>query len=125
MMVAIIIVCIIIAVFDINWWKSCWLDIVSISIACADGIFLFIVLVVLLCTWCAAPHAQAKYEQRYAKIMHKVAHIDSYNREDVMEEVDAWNEEYLTNVYGKKSPLVGCFYNLNLDTTSYINMKGE
>lgn len=79
---------------------------------------------VLIFTLCDAPNAQAKYEESYNKILYKVKHIDSYNFEDINQEVNNWNETYRANTYGKESPWIGVFYTIDTSTTNLIELKG-
>ena len=70
-----------------------------------------------------APIRQAAYEEKYYKLQQKITHIDSFNKADVINEIDAWNKEYRTNTYGAASPWVNWFYTIDTKTTSLIEVK--
>lgn len=117
------ILCFIICYFDSKYWHTDYLEIVGGVFGCLSGIAFFITVCLLIGTLCSAPATQASYEERYNKLMQKVEHIDSFNREEVIEQVDEWNKNYRTNIYARKSPWVGWFYTIDTSTTSLIELE--
>ena len=124
-LILITIISFIIVKLDDKFWQTEALFCVGGLLGMFGFTAVFIACAILITNLCVAPSAQANYEERYNKILYKVDHIDSYNFEDIRQEVDDWNETYRTNTYGKESSWVGVFYTIDTSTTNLIELKGD
>lgn len=109
---------------DIKFWRTDILQIIGILLGVLSSIGVFLAIIALIFSLCNAPFAQARYEDQYAILTQKVAHIDSYNQYEIEEMVRKWNLDYRTNVEARKSPWVGSFYTLNTEKVDLIEMGG-
>lgn len=109
---------------DIKFWRTEILQITGILLGALCSIGVFLAIIALILSLCNAPFAQAQYENRYAILTQKVAHIDSYNQCEIKEMVRKWNLDYRTNVEARKSPWVGIFYTLNTEKVDLIEIGG-
>ena len=108
--------------FD-NKWDTVVLEFLG-GIAGAIGMLgTFTAIAIFISSLCTAPKNQAEWEQRYDKLINKVEHIDSYNYDDIVSEVDEWNEEWREQTYAKKSPWVGWYYTIDTSTTDLIKIN--
>ena len=119
------ILCSIICYFDSKYWHTEYLEIVGGVFGCLSGLAFFIIVCLLIGTLCNTPATQASYEEKYGKLVQKVEHIDSFNREEIIEEVDMWNKGYRENTYARESPWIGWFYTIDTSTTSLIELENN
>ena len=106
-----------------NKFFHTYIDTVWLSITVGSGFIYGIMVLILIINNCAGPYDQGKYEERYSRLMNKVEHIDSFNKEEVIEAVNKWNTDYRTNTYGKTSLWVNWFYTIDTSTTKLIELK--
>lgn len=106
-----------------EFWDKDMIEIIGYIIDILAGVFLFIIILILITGRLDAPIRQAAYEERYYKLQQKITHIDSFNKADVINEIDAWNKEYRINTYGAASPWVNWFYTIDTKTTSLIEVN--
>ena len=124
-LISITIVSFVIVYLDEKFWDTEFLMALCGAIGIIGSVASIIAIGVLIIGLCIAPSSQAAYEERYNKLLYKVAHIDSFNQEEIIAEVDAWNEKYRENTYGKKSPWNGIFYTIDTSTTNLIELNGD
>ena len=105
-----------------KFWDGEVIDILASVIGAISGTALFVTLIFLVANLCAAPFSQAEYEERYYKLEQKVQHIDSFNKEEIIKEVDKWNKDYRMNIHGANSPWVNWFYTIDTSTTNLIKI---
>jgi len=105
-----------------EFWDEDLIDIFASVFGIIGGIALFLTSVFLIINLCAAPLNQAEYEERYYKLEQKVQHIDSFNKEEIIKEVDKWNNDYRANTHGVNSPWVNWFYTIDTSTTNLIEV---
>ncbi len=106
-----------------EFWDEDLIDILASVFGIIGGIALFLTSVFLIVNLCAAPINQAEYEERYYKLEQKVQHIDSFNKEEIIKEVDKWNNDYRMNTHGARSPWVNWFYTIDTSTTNLIEIN--
>ena len=106
-----------------KFWDRDIIDIMGYTTFILGDVFLFIIILALMTGRVNAPNRQAAYEERYYKLQQKITHIDSFNKADVIDEIDAWNEEYRRNTYGAASPWVNWFYTIDTKTTDLIEVN--
>ena len=106
-----------------KFWHEDLIDIFASVFGAIGGIALFLTSVFLIVSLCAAPINQAEYEERYYKLEQKVQHIDSFNKEEIIKEVDKWNNDYRANTHGANSPWVNWFYTIDTSTTNLIEVN--
>lgn len=104
-------------------WDEYAIDVLASVFGIIGGIALFLTLMFLIISLCAAPINQAAYEERYYKLEQKVQHIDSFNKEEIIKEVDKWNNDYRANIHGASSPWVNWFYTIDTSTTNLIEVN--
>lgn len=109
---------------DINFWDTEFIEMIGALLGVANGIITIVAIFILIINLIIAPGTQALYEERYNELIYRVEHIDSFNREEVVERVNQWNKKYRENSYGKKSPWIGVFYTIDTSTTSLIDLNG-
>ena len=105
-----------------KFWNGEVVDILASVIGAIGGTALFLTSIFLIINLCAAPINQAEYEERYYKLEQKVQHIDSFNKEEIIKEVDKWNKDYRMNIRGANSPWVNWFYTIDTSTTNLIKI---
>ena len=110
---------------DSKYWHTEVLEILGSIVGAVTGIAFFIAIIILIATVCSTPSNQAIYEEEYNKLVQRVEHIDSFNKEDVISQVDEWNRDYRTNTYARKSPWIGWFYTIDTSTTSLIELENN
>jgi len=113
----------IISICDSKYWHTEVLEVLGAVFGIFSGIAFFIEIVILITTVCNAPNRQAIYEEEYNKLVQKVEHIDLFNREEVISQVNEWNKNYRTNTYARKSPWIGWFYTIDTSTTDLIELE--
>jgi len=106
-----------------KFWHEDLIDILACVFSIIGGTALFLTLVFLIVSLCAAPINQAEYEERYYKLEQKIQHIDSFNKEEIIKEVDKWNNDYRMNTHGARSPWVNWFYTIDTSTTNLIEIN--
>ena len=106
-----------------KFWDNEIIDILASIFGIIGGLALFSTSMVLVISLCAAPLTQAEYEERYYKLEQKVQHIDSFNKEEIIKEVDKWNKDYRMNIHGANSPWVNWFYTIDTKTTDLIEVN--
>lgn len=119
------IISIIIYKCDTYYWHTDGLEITGILLGLLSGVATILATIILICSLCNAPASQASYEEKYNKLVQKVEHIDSFNREEIVEEVNKWNEKYRENTYARKSPWIGWYYVIDTSTTNLIELEGN
>lgn len=110
---------------DINYWHTDGLEITGIIFGALGGAATALAIIILISSLCSAPATQASYEERYNKLIQKIEHIDSFNCDEIVEEVNKWNEEYRENTYAHKSPWIGWYYVIDTSTTNLIELEGK
>ena len=108
---------------DDHFWNTEIIELAGCILGVVNGVFAFVSILILICNLLTTPINQAKYEEYYNKLLYKVEHIDSFNKEEIISQVDQWNEDYRKNTYGKKSPWVGWFYTIDTSTTNLIELE--
>lgn len=109
--------------FDTEYWHTEGLEITGILLGFITGAGTIIAIIALIISLCCAPTNQASYEEKYNKLVQKVEHIDSFNRDEIIEEVNEWNKEYRENTYACKSPWIGWYYVIDTSTTNLIELE--
>lgn len=99
------------------------LEIIGILFGLLSGVATILAIIILIVNLCGAPASQASYEEKYNKLVQKVEHIDSFNREEIVDEVNKWNEKYRENTYARKSPWIGWYYVIDTSTTNLIELE--
>lgn len=110
---------------DTNYWHTDGLEITGILLGFLSGVATILMIIILIVNLCSAPATQASYEERYNKLVQKVEHIDSFNCDEIVEEVNKWNEEYRKNTYARESPWIGWYYVIDTSTTNLIELEGK
>lgn len=110
---------------DTDYWHTDDLDAIGILFGLMGGVATILAIIVLIGSLCSAPASQALYEEKYNKLVQKVEHIDSFNRDEIVEEVNEWNEKYRENTYARKSPWIGWYYVIDTSTTNLIELEGK
>lgn len=119
------IISIIIYKCDTDYWHTDGLEITGIFFGLLSGVATILAIIILIVNLCGAPASQASYEEKYNKLVQKVEHIDSFNREEIVDEVNKWNEKYRENTYARKSPWLGWYYVIDTSTTNLIELEGN
>ena len=109
--------------FDDKYWDTAGIAIVGCTSAILGCIGTFFAVGALIVALCSAPTNQAAWELKYDKLSNKVAHIDSYNREEIVAEVDEWNAKWRENTYAPKSPWIGWYHTIDTSTTDLIKIN--
>ena len=99
------------------------LEITGIFFGLLSGVATILAIIILIVNLCGAPASQASYEEKYNKLVQKVEHIDSFNRDEIVDEVNKWNEKYRENTYARKSPWIGWYYVIDTSTTNLIELN--
>ena len=110
---------------DTDYWHTDGLEITGILFGLIGGVATILAIIILIGSLCGAPASQASYEEKYNKLVQKVEHIDSFNREEIVDEVNKWNERYRENTYARKSPWIGWYYVIDTSTTNLIELEGN
>ena len=110
---------------DTDYWHTDGLEITGIFFGLIGGVATILAIIILIVNLCGAPATQASYEEKYNKLVQKVEHIDSFNREEIVEEVNKWNEKYRENTYARKSPWIGWYYVIDTSTMNLIELEGN
>lgn len=108
---------------DTDYWHTDGLEITGILFGLLSGVVTIFAIFILIISLCNAPANQASYEEKYNKLVQKVEHIDSFNRDEIVEEVNKWNEKYRENTYARKSPWIGWYYVIDTSTTNLIELN--
>ena len=116
---------IIIYICDTDYWHTDGLEITGVLFGLIGGVATILAIIILIVSLCNAPASQASYEEKYNKLVQKVEHIDSFNRDEIVEEVNKWNEKYRENTYARKSPWIGWYYVIDTSTTNLIELEGN
>lgn len=119
------IISIIIYKCDADYWHTDGLEITGILFGLLGGVATILAILILIVGLCNAPASQASYEEKYNKLVQKVEHIDSFNRDEIVEEVNKWNEKYRENTYARKSPWIGWYYVIDTSTMNLIELEGN
>lgn len=101
------------------------LEIIGILFGVLSGVATILAIIILIVYLCCAPASQASYEEKYSKLVQKVEHIDSFNCDEIVDEVNKWNEKYRENTYARKSPWIGWYYVIDTSTTNLIELEGN
>ena len=115
----------IISTCDSRYWHTEVLEILGSVLGIINGLAFFMAIIILIISLCCAPMNQASYEEEYNKLVQKVEHIDSFNCEEIIEEVNKWNEKYRENTYAYKSPWIGWYYVIDTSTTNLIELENS
>lgn len=121
--IIIIITSFVIARCDEKFWHTELFEIMGIIVGVLASVALFVITGVVVSTLCTAPSLQASYEEEYSKLLKKVEHIDSFNCEEITQQVNEWNRQYRENSYAQQSPWVNWFCPIDTSTTSLIELK--
>lgn len=108
---------------DTDYWHTDGLEITGGLFGLMGGAATVLAIIVLISSLCSAPASQASYEEKYNKLVQKVEHIDSFNRDEIVEEVNEWNKRYRENTYARKSPWIGWYYIIDTSTTNLIELE--
>ena len=123
-LVLITIIGVVVCACDFKYWDTVVLGFISAMFSSLSGIATFIMIIALIVNLSSAPETQAKYEARYATLLNKVAHIDSFNYAEIASQVENWNMNYRINTLGPANPWVGAFYTIDTSTTNLIELSG-
>lgn len=119
------IISIIIYKCDTDYWHTDGLEITGALFGLLGGVATILAILILIVSLCSAPANQASYEEKYSKLVQKVEHIDSFNRDEIVEEVNKWNAKYRENTYARKSPWIGWYYVIDTSTTNLIELENN
>lgn len=108
---------------DNKYWDTDGITIVGGILATFGCIGTFSAVGALIVALCSAPINQAAWELKYDKLSYKAAHIDSYNREEIVVEIDEWNTKWRENTYAPKSPWIGWYHTIDTSTTDLIKIN--
>jgi len=110
---------------DTDYWDTTYLEATGLLFGLIGGISTILAILIVIINLCSAPAIQASYEEKYSKLVQKVEHIDSFNRDEIVEEVNKWNAKYRENTYARKSPWIGWYYVIDTSTTNLIELEGN
>ena len=87
------------------------LSIISATIACTTSVITIIMIIVLVVTYINCPQTEARWQERYASLNTRIENHMYYpwNRENLIEEVQKWNEDFVAKEHSRNNFWVGIF----------------
>jgi len=86
-------------------------SLISAIVAFATGVATIIMVIFLLITYIECPRTEARWQERYTSLNTRIENhmYYSWNREDLIEEVQKWNEDFVAQELSHNDFWVGIF----------------
>lgn len=100
-------------------------SLISAIVAFATGATTIIMIIFLLITYIDCPRVEARWQERYASLNTRIENHMYYpwNRENLIEEVQKWNEDFVAQERAKNDFWVGIFNPESIDGLDKIDLN--